>query len=80
MAAGVTHAIQNSLVSGGRVSSSNTIFLESSEAFRMPSIFDWNPDKPVDSSVKVDYFYSDLNTGSNSFFSARTTSIGMTFY
>ena len=45
----------------------------------MPSIFDWNPDKPVDSSVKVDYFYSDLNTGSNSFFSAPTTSIGMTF-
>ncbi len=79
LAAGVTHAIQNSLVSGGRVSSSNTIFLESSEAFRMPSIFHWDPDKPVDSSVKVDYFYSDLNTGSNSFFSARTTSIGMTF-
>lgn len=79
LAAGVTHAIQNALLSGGRVSTSNTLFLESSEAFRMPSIIGWDREKPVDSSVKVDYFYSDLNTGTNSFFSARTTSIGMTF-
>lgn len=79
LAAGVTHAIQNTLLSGGRVSTSNTVFLESSEAFRMPSILGWDPEKPVDTSVKVDYFYSDLDTGSNGFFSARTTSIGMTF-
>jgi tetratricopeptide (TPR) repeat protein len=79
IAAGITHAIQNTLLTDARVSTSNTLFLESSELFRMPSIMAWDPDKPVDSSVRVDYFYSDLDAGSSGFFSARTTSIGMSF-
>lgn len=79
LSAGITTAIQNELLTGARVSSSNTVFLESSEAFRMPSIFDWNPDQPVDSSVRLDLYYSDLDTSANQFFSARTTSIGLTF-
>lgn len=79
LSGGYTYRIQNGLLSGIRVSTSSTVFLESDESFRMPSIVKWDSAQPVPTSTRLDFFYTDLTTTANRFFSAKTITLALTF-
>jgi len=79
LSGGYTYRIQNGLLSGVRVSTSGTAFFEANQTFRMPSIVNWDPEHPVNTSTRLNFFYTDLNTSANKFFSAQTITLGLSF-
>lgn len=76
---GYTYRIQNGLLSGVRVSTSGTAFFEATQTFRMPSIVRWDTEHPVNTSTGLNFYYTNLNTTANRFFSAQTITLGLSF-
>ena len=79
LSGGYTYRIQNGLLSGVRVSTSGTLFFEADQTFRMPSIIKWDTEHPVNTSTRLNFYYTDLSTSANRFFSAQTITLGLSF-